>query len=60
MGESDLPEIYTRYFELRQLGWHVPEIIKHLDIPAESAETFIELAHAKLARPQTDDPLRVG
>lgn len=49
MSEADLPEIYAEYFGLRALGWRRVDIVERLDIALESAETFIELAHAKLA-----------
>lgn len=47
---TDLPETYAQYFELRQLGLRSAEIASRLGIPPEAWETFVALAHAKLAR----------
>lgn len=43
-----LPEIYARYFALRRQGVGREAMAERLGIPAESLDTFIELAHAKL------------
>lgn len=54
---SALPEKYCRYFELRRRGLRRNAIADRLEIPVDAVESFVELAHAKLAG-VTVDPLR--
>ena len=48
MHEVDLPEVYARYFEMRQEGSTMAEIAAELGIEPGAMEAFVELAHAKL------------
>lgn len=48
-GLDELPEVYARYFELRREGLSVSDIARELELPESAMDSFIELAHAKLA-----------
>ena len=48
-GLDELPEVYARYFDLRREGMGVAEIARELELPEAAMDSFIELAHAKLA-----------
>lgn len=61
-GLDELPEVYARYFDLRREGMSVAEIAATLGLPESAMDSFIELAHAKLAgvertqrRPESSD-----
>ena len=46
---GEIPDVYASYFALRCDGLDRSEIAERLEVPIETMDSFIALAHAKLA-----------